>query len=650
MKKYSLGDYAAYILFKVAGMLLRYLPAGMSFFIGRRLGDLLYFFDLKHRSLVYANLKFALGKESCPASLKHITRHFYRTFGENFIEIFLLPLVDKAYLEKYIAFEGLEQIEESFKKGKGVILASVHAGGWEIANIVTANLGFNFYLFVRDQVKYPLLEELLNSYRSQRGCKLIQRKNRTRELIQILKNNEAIGITIDQGGRLGVPVKFFGKNASMSSGAVRLALKYQAVILPVFFIRRKGPYIKIIIDKPFEVRHSADAKKDLRDNLQELVCIFEGYIRRYPKEYLWTYKVWKYSDERNIVILSDARAGHLRQAQAVAKIAGGFLNSQGLKTNVETITVRFKNNFARFLCMCSIFFSGRYSCQGCLWCLRKFLEGVTYNALKEARPDLIISCGSSLAGINFLLSRQNLARSAVILRPSFLGSRRFNLVIMPRHDRPAKAKNIVTVEGALNLIDSAYLKEETEKLIRKRIIEKGNLRPAIGLLIGGDSRAFHLDRGTVLEVIKQVKLIAQKKEKDILITTSRRTPREIELLLRSEFQNYPLCKLLIIANEDNIPEAVGGILGLSEMVVVSPESISMISEAVNSEKYVLVFDSHNLGRKHRGFLDNYAKNNYIYLVEAKELAGNIEDLLSARPAVHAPRDNLKVIEGLKKVL
>jgi len=173
----------------------------------------------------------------------------------------------------------------------------------------------------------------------------------------------------------------------------------------------------------------------------------------------------------------------------------------------------------------------------------------------------------------------------------------------------------------------------------------------IGLLIGGDTKGFHLDGDTVSEVIKQVKSASERLDADILVTTSRRTSREVELKAKEEFQDYSRCRLLIIANEKNIPEAVGGILGLSQVVITSSESISMISEAVNSGKYVLVFESPGLNSRRQRFLEHFTKNRYIYLVDSPcDLSRKIEDIWLNRPPVYTTRDNLIVSEAIKKIL
>jgi mitochondrial fission protein ELM1 len=263
---------------------------------------------------------------------------------------------------------------------------------------------------------------------------------------------------------------------------------------------------------------------------------------------------------------------------------------------------------------------------------------------------MIISCGSSIAPVNFALSRENLAKSIVIMRPSVFSVRRFDLVVMPWHDRPPRRKNVVVTDGALNLINEDYLKGQSEALMRHLTPNTQHSTPKIGLLIGGDAKNFHLEKGTILEVIRRIKSAAERLKLDILVTTSRRTPENIEGLVKEEFKNYPYCKLLIIANEENPSFTVGGILGLSQIIVSSPESISMISEAVSGKKYVLVFQSAGLDKKHDRFLKHFAQNKYIYLTEPEDLSKTIIEIWEKRPLVYELKDDILVKEAIKKIL
>ena len=618
---------------------------GFSFFLGARLGELIYYLDLKHKAIAYSNIKAAFGKEFAPSRIRQLTREFYRTFGQNLIEMFLIPIIDKEYVDKYISIEGIDYIKEGFKRGKGAILAGVHEGSWELSNIISANLGFPFSIFMRDQ-RYPRLDRLLNSYRRQKNYRVIERESQMREIIRVLNNNEALGITLDQGGKSGVLVKFFGKKASMASGAVRLALKYNCALIPVFYTRIKGPYIKIFVEPPFTFKKTGNLAQDIQENLQGLISIFEKYILRYPQEYLWTYKIYKHAQQGNILILSDGKTGHLRQSQALAKMASSYLTDKAISTNIDYVEVKFKNNLSRRALTLSSCLSGKYQCQGCLWCLKAFLKADTYKSLISKNPDIVISCGSAIAGVNFVITRENLAKSIAIMRPSVLSMKRFDLVVMPAHDKPKRGKNIVVTEGALNLIDEEYIKPQAASLRPGVKIEKDLV---LGLLLGGDTKNFKLSAGLLTPIIAQIKLFLEIHNAEILITTSRRTNREAEHSVREEFSNYSHAKLLIIANEKNIPEAVGGILGLSKIAIISPESISMISEAASSGRYAIVFKS-KIDSRHDYFLNYMAKRKYIYLCDPEDIFQTLEKIYNGRPQIKVLKDREIVKAALKRIL
>lgn len=647
MKKNSITDYSAFILLKALGLVLRSLPLALAFFIGRRLGDLWRLSSPKRRCLVYSNLKGAFGAKLSPRQINRISRDFFRAFGENLIEVFLIPRMDKGYLRRYLRIEGKEHLEEARKSGRAVIFLGVHAGSWEMSNAIADYSDIELNFFMRQQAGSPLLDKLLNEYRSQKG-RVISRQGQLRELVRLIKDKHFISMTLDQGGRAGVAVEFFGKGASMSTGAVKLALRHGLMIMPVFYRRIKGPYVNIIFDKPFEVKRGASLAEEVRNNIGQLVRVFEKHITAYPAEYLWTYKIWKYSQERRMLILDDGKTGHLRQAQSMAGIISEFFSERGITTSIDTVSVRFKAKRSSLLLSLATLASGKYSCQGCLWCFRRFLDPDSYRALIGRAPDIVISCGSKLSAVNHILSRQNNAKSVVIMRPSFPEIGRFDLVVMARHDRPPRRKNVVITEGALNLVNEKYLQGQAKAF--RQLTHADDSKKTLGLLVGGDTKNFRLQEPSLKMVIKALKETAEESDGQVLVTTSRRTPQQIESQIKEEFGTWPRCSYLVIASQNNIPEAVGGILALSDIVVVSPESISMVSEAANSGKHVLVFESGPLDPKHREFLDNFAARGYIKISAPQDMKPAIKELWSERSKGRLPEDNLRVKEALKEVL
>jgi Kdo2-lipid IVA lauroyltransferase/acyltransferase len=668
MKQNLIADYLSCILFRVVGFFTFFLPLRWSLFWGRRFGDLIYLLDRKHRAVAYANIRRTVADKLDCASSSRITRKSYQAFAQNLVEITILPRINKQYLEKYIDIENKDYGYQALNRGKGVIFLIVHEGNWELSNIICANLEVAFVLFVRDQ-GFPRLNALLNTYRLRQGAKIIHKNAGVRELIQVLKNNQSVGMTTDQGGKTGLLVNFFGKSASMSTGAIKLALKHDCAIIPIFYTRINGPYTKVILDQVFTVTRSGDPGKDLEQNLQRLISIYEKYLRQYPHEYLWTYKIYKYSRQRDLLILSDGKVGHLRQSEGVAKLISQALLERKITTRLFTVQVNFRSGLSRFALSWLAKFSGRYQGNGNgMRYLRYAMTKESWQELMRYNPDIVISAGGSTSAVNYLLSREAQAKSVALMRPGILSLRKFNLAVIPRHDWPEgrglpsdrqsrlrpwlgrSKKNLVVTEGALNLIDADYLKEKVLGLKQSGLIKDGRFGLCIGVLIGGDSKRFKLEPAVILKLAGEIKKSAEKLNADILISTSRRSSSQVEEVIKSQFADYARCKLLVIANENNHPDVVGGILGLSSLIISSPESISMISEAASAGKYAVVFDCLNLSAKHKHFLKNYRQKGYIYLEKIEDLSACVNRLLRDYPQVVTPQDNLKVIEGIGKII
>ncbi len=222
-------------------------------------------------------------------------------------------------------------------------------------------------------------------------------------------------------------------------------------------------------------------------------------------------------------------------------------------------------------------------------------------------------------------------------------------MVMPKHDNPSRRRNIAATNGALNLIDEEYLNTCVSQ-IKNHLTGQGNKVLTLGLLLGGDTKDFHLSGSSIRRIIEQLKESAENLDAQIVVTTSRRTSPEIERIVKEEFKSYSRCRLLIIANENNLPFAMGGILGLSKILIVSPESISMISEAVSSRKYVVTFKAAGLSKRHQNFLKQMALDKHLYLIKDSDLIKTIKTLEENKPEIKPLRDEAVILEKLGKIL
>jgi len=654
----SFQESLVYWTVKAFGRLICFLPQSAGLWIGRRLGSIGYYLDAKHRSLAYANLKIAFGKSKSPREIKRIVKQLFQNYGQNLIEIFRLPFMDSQGIEKFVKVEGKEYVYEGLKKGKGVILLAMHFGSWELSSFMSKMLNHPYKVIVKPQNRYTMLDEVLNSYRQVAGSTVIAKGAGTRELIESLRNNEVIGMVVDQGGKDGELVKFFGRSASMAVGAIRMGLKFDVPICFSVIVREKGSLHRLVIHPPLELEKTGDTDKDVVTNLNQVTKIMEQFIEQHPAEYMWFYKIWKYSRESKTVILNDGKLGHLRQSQTVAKMLAAALSQRTITSETQTIEVKFRNKAAARLVSLISLLTPSYFCQGRIQYLQWFLIPESFRELVCATADYVISCGSTAAGVNFLLSRENRAKSICILKPGFLGLKRFRLVILPQHDKPAETiqDGLLITQGAPNLITKDYLEHQVAVLVERyaTLHKRGKFR--VGVLLGGEAKDEFLSHAQIRNLLSQIKGACQQLNAEVLLTTSRRTSEGVEGIIIKELKGHALCSLLIIANRKNIPEAVGGILGLSDVVVVSGDSISMVSEAASSGKNTIVFRVQKKGGfsfkrdRHEMFLKNLGAGGYIHLSEERHIGEDILDMAKNKIKTRTLDDHQVIFEGIKRII
>ncbi len=88
-------------------------------------------------------------------------------------------------------------------------------------------------------------------------------------------------------------VNFFGEETSLPLGAVNLALRTGAAIVPIFSVRKSGNRFAIYIEPPLRLVNTGNRGHSVRANLEKLVAIMERYIRQYPEQLVMREPIWR---------------------------------------------------------------------------------------------------------------------------------------------------------------------------------------------------------------------------------------------------------------------------------------------------------------------------------------------------------------------
>lgn len=195
--------------------------------------------------------------------------------------------------------------------------------------------------------------------------------------------------------------------------------------------------------------------------------------------------------------------------------------------------------------------------------------GPGLRALLREPPVLAIGCGRQAAGALRVLRGQG-TRTVQILDPR-LPSRHWDLVVVPEHDT-LRGANVVTLLGSLNPVDDDWL-----ALGRAAFAGFAALPgPRTALLVGGPTAHATWDPAAMTDVFDALAAQLRAEGGSLLATTSRRTPPELAQALRDRFADIPH---VIWGDGGDGVNPYAGLLGWADRVVVSPDSVNLLSEA-----------------------------------------------------------------------
>jgi mitochondrial fission protein ELM1 len=196
-------------------------------------------------------------------------------------------------------------------------------------------------------------------------------------------------------------------------------------------------------------------------------------------------------------------------------------------------------------------------------------------------PDLVIACGRNTAMPALAIRDAGAGRVlAVQIQDPHIGRGKFDLMVVPDHDRLRRA-NVITTKGALHRVTPQKLAAE-----RQRFAELAALpRPVLGVLIGGANRAYRLTFGRLADIADQIAKCVRERGGSVVLTPSRRTGDAGMALLRERLAGL----------RAEIWDGVGAnpyyaYLAVADAFLVTADSVSMVSEAAATGTPVHIVD------------------------------------------------------------
>ena len=294
-----------------------------------------------------------------------------------------------------------------------------------------------------------------------------------------------------------------------------------------------------------------------------------------------------------VLILTDGKAGHENQSKAFARALG---------CEFDLVEIHFKSKLAKALSYLLDW----------LGVLNTNLTDLTDS--KKRDYVAVIGTGSGTFYAAKAVAKKLGVKCGVVLYPRGYDVRSFDCVLAPAFDRPKTAANVIEIPANLVANDEAFYSKGIEdfkahygKCSNGGMFECSN---AQAVIIGGPNKCSTMTPEWMkaqLDAIFNSKPQTSNLKPEFWVTTSRRTPPDVEAVVDSYPWNY---KLLYSKDHFN---PIPAFVKLAKKLYVTAESTGMLSEACTfGSAEVVALDNLNPGpHKFRRFVDDLRKGGYV---------------------------------------
>jgi KDO2-lipid IV(A) lauroyltransferase len=299
------------LLYRVASAVLARVPLAVSEPAARFLFRLGYYAWPRKRRIIEANAGHALDLPPGDARVRRLARGIYDAYARFALEVMRLPSLPADEPTRLMRLEGphheryMALWEQCRAEGRAMIAVTGHIGSIEVFAGAYAQEGIPTYGLADDSA-FPELFETLNRSRARWGVTVIPWR-RLRDIFRVLRTPCTLGMVVDWGYRPDdLPVRLLGAWTTLPAGPATLAVRTDAVIVPVVARRDEDGHYRPIMYDPIVV---ADGKDSSALRATQAIADALGEMVSEAPEQWYTFKpMWPATDGEAAALEDRARA------------------------------------------------------------------------------------------------------------------------------------------------------------------------------------------------------------------------------------------------------------------------------------------------------------------------------------------------------
>lgn len=175
-----------------------------------------------------------------------------------------------------------------------IIVTSAHMGNAEFAIQALTGRGREFVAVVERQ-EPPEWSKFILELRSAAGGKFYEAGYQAlRACLEALDQGHVVGMMADRDIQgTGIGTVLCGRAVKLPRGPWELARRTNALVLPIFSVRKRDENFRIFVEEPFRVEQTADPEGDVRRAVERFAGLLETHLRRDPQQWTVLEDFWR---------------------------------------------------------------------------------------------------------------------------------------------------------------------------------------------------------------------------------------------------------------------------------------------------------------------------------------------------------------------
>ncbi|MEE9412802.1 MAG: mitochondrial fission ELM1 family protein [Methylococcales bacterium] len=205
--------------------------------------------------------------------------------------------------------------------------------------------------------------------------------------------------------------------------------------------------------------------------------------------------------------------------------------------------------------------------------------------LCEPWPDLVISAGRRNEPVAQWIKRESANQTKLIHvgRP-WAALEKFDLIVTTPQYQLLAAANVLVIDTVLHRITEQRLIDAKEHWA---CVLNNYRKPYLAVLVGGNSGAYAFNKSAALNLAAEIDTLANSLQATVLISTSARTTQVSSNILEQSIQSP---KYFFRWNPQQSDNPYLAFLAVADALIVTGESVSMLTEACVTGKPVYIYD------------------------------------------------------------